>query len=64
MQRNWLYASIDRTYRDNIDKCRFPWVLQSNQRQFHFLFPKDAFDPIQNTVEYRNHFVESEVAEV
>lgn len=62
---NWRYrcrcyflflSKLNDTHRDDIDKCGFPWVLQTNQCQFHFLFPKETFEPVQNTVNYRQHF--------
>lgn len=44
------------TYGDHIDKCRFPRILQTDQCQFHFLFPEEAFEPVQDPIDDCEHF--------
>ena len=42
-------------YRNNIDKCRFSRILKADQCELHFFFPKEAFEPIENSVDQGKH---------
>lgn len=44
------------THSDDVDECRFARILQSDQRQFHLFLPEETFEPVQDPIDYRQHF--------
>ena len=34
------------TYSYNIYKRRFPWILETDQGEFHLFFPEETFEPV------------------
>lgn len=38
------------TYGDDIHKGSFSWELQANKSEFHFLLPKQRFEPVENAI--------------
>lgn len=55
LHTNWQKHIYIYTHCNNIDKRRFAGELQSHQGQFHFLFPEDALEPVQDPVNKRQH---------
>jgi len=39
-----VFAELTR--RNNVDECRFPGVLQADQRKLHLFFPEETFEPV------------------
>lgn len=44
------------TYSDHVDEGRLPGVLQADQGQLHLLLPEQALEPVQYSVDERQHF--------
>lgn len=44
------------THSNDVDECRFARILQSDQRQFHLFLPEETFEPVQDPIDYRQHF--------
>ena len=51
----WNHVFVKVSWSNHIYKSSLSSVLQSHQRQFHFFFPKEGFEPLKQLIDHSQH---------
>jgi len=51
----WNHVLAKLARGDDVDECRLAGILEADQGEFHFLFPKEAFKPVEDAGKEGKH---------